>query len=350
MTANIHKIITAQEIDQAQLDRFLRGYFSEQHCNFLRDYGLWHHQSNKHRLIVLNNSEQIVGYCAFIPATIWLLDREIPASFWVDLYVPYKQRGKGIQSLTDQAIREMTGLQLGFPNQFVLPIHKKHGWGIREDYQRMMLPLIPSKVIRLQSMIGRKGVALRSVAQLASPIAWFYRGWLKRYEPTSAQVLEKPEAEALAAIFLRYRDGWVTTNRSADYIRWRYLESPYRSQYTFFVGGTGLYPSLVVVSRTLIRQDRTVTRILDIFGDLEDQQGLSDILRLVIREAVKQGSSQITAIASNPNIMSVLRANGFLANIKFYLRWFSQDPEVMASIGKSRCHWALADSDNDLLD
>jgi hypothetical protein len=173
---------------------------------------------------------------------------------------------------------------------------------------------------------------------------------LERYEPASAQILEEPEAESLAAIFLRHREGWITTNRSADFIRWRYLESPHRSQYTFFIGGSGLTPSLAAVSRTLTRHGVTVTRILDIFGDLEDRKGLSDILRLVAREAVKRGASQVTAIASDPTLMSILRANGFFVSVRFPFCWFSRDPEVVRIIGESRCHWVLADSDNDLLD
>lgn len=346
---NRFRVVTAEEVDAAQLDRFLRSYFSEQHCDFLRDHGLWHHRSNKHRLVVLNNSNQIVGYCAFIPTVIWLLDREMPASFWVDLYVPPEWRGRGIQSLTDQTIRQMAGLQLGFPNKFVLAIHRKHGWGVREDYRSMILPLIPLKVVRLRFVGGGKGLALRCAAQLARPAAWLYRRWLERYKPASAQILEEPEAESLAAIFLRHRGGWITTNRSADFIRWRYLESPHRSQYTFLTGGSGSIPSLAAVSRTLRRQGVTVTHILDIFGNLEDRKGLSDLLRLAVREAVKQGASQVRAMASDPTLMSTLRLNGFFAG-RFRLRWFSQDPEVMRIIGESRCHWVLADSDNDLLD
>jgi hypothetical protein len=172
---------------------------------------------------------------------------------------------------------------------------------------------------------------------------------LERYEPVSAQILGEPEAESLAAIFFRHREGWITTNRSADFIRWRYLESPHRSQYTFFIGGSGSTPSLAAVSRTLTLRGVTVTRILDIFGDLEDQKGVSDIVRLVAREAVKQGASQVRAVASDPTLVSTLRVNGFFAN-RFRFRWSSQDPEIMRIVGVNRCHWVLADSDNDLLD
>jgi hypothetical protein len=300
-------------------------------------------------LVVLNSSNQIVGYYAYIPTVTWLLDREVPASFCVDLYVPSEQRGQGIQRLTDQVIRQMAGLQLSFPNELSFAIHRKHGLGVRDDYRSMMLPLIPPKVVPLRFVRGGKGLAVRCAAQLARPAAWLYRRWLERYEPVSAQILEEPEAESLAAIFLRQRDGWITTNRSADFIRWRYLESPHRLQYTFFIGGAGSTPSLAAVSRTLTHWGVTVTRILDIFGDLEDRKGVSDIVRLAAREAVKQGASQVRAVASDPTLISTLRVNGFFAN-RFRFRWSSQDPEVMRIIGESRCHWVLADSDNDLLD
>lgn len=350
MTKAALRVVTAGEVDAAQLDRFLRGYFSEQKCDFLRDHGLWRHRDNRYRLVVLNSSNQIVGYCAAIPTPIWLLEREIPALFWVDLYVPPEWRGRGIQSLTDQVVHQMADLNLGFPNKFVVPIHRKHGWGVREDCRVMLLPLVPSKVIQVHIAVGWKGLALRSAAWLANPAAWLCRHWLERYEPVSARIVEDPDAESLAVIFRQHREGWITTNRTTDWIRWRYLESPHRSQYTFFTGGSGSIPSLVVVSRTFIRRGVKVTRFLDIFGDLGDRKGLSDVLRLAVREAAKQGASQVTAKASHSALRSILLANGFLYRVSCRLRWFSRDPDVMRIVGESRCHWVLADSDSDTVD
>lgn len=344
------RVTTAEDVDEDQLDHFMRGYFSKVKCAFLREHGLWRHKSNKHRMIVLNDSDQIVGYCAAIPTTIWLVDREMPALFWVDNYVPPKWRGRRIQSLTDQAIRQVPELHLGFPNEFVVPIHRKHGWMVREDCSVMLMPLIPSKIVALQTVSDRKKFAFRFVSQFAKPAAWLWRRWLKDYQPSSAQILEDPDPEFFAAIFRRYRDGWVTVDRSAEYFNWRYIQSPHQAQYTFFAGGSNRVPSLVVICRTFDRRGSKVIRILDIFGDLEDRKGLSDVLRLVAREAIKQGVSQVTIMATDPSLKSILKSNGFILSVVSRFRCYSQDPSLMEIVGKGRCHWALADSDNDTVD
>lgn len=350
--SNVKKfsVVTAEEIDEEHVDRFLRQHFSGAKCDFLRDNGLWRHRGNQNRMIVINDDEEIVGYCAAIPSPFWLQGQEIQGRFWVDLYVPPKWRGHGIQSLTDQAIREMEGLSIGFCNKAVVPIHRKHGWGIREASQVMMMPLVPPKVFQVHITQGWKGSALRLLAWLLSPFSFSWRVWLKNYKPSSARIVKNPDLESMAEAFRSNRKGWLTTNRTAEQLRWRYVDSPHRQQYTFFAVGPKTTPSLIAISRTFVRRGVKVTRVLDIFGDLTDRQRFSELLRLIAQEAAQKGSSQVTAMASDPVVASVLRANGFLFSVDARFRWFSPNPEIMEIARKSRCHWVLGDSDNDTID
>lgn len=348
-TEDILKIVTVEETENEHSTRFQTGHFSVRHYNFFRDHGLPFHRSIKHRLVVNNKSDQIVGTSALIPTVIWILNREVPALFWVEVYVKPEWRFKGVQRLMDQNMRQKTGLKIIFSNKLASQIYQKHGWSIREDFSLMLLPLIPLNIPHLGGESGVKSLGLQCIAHLLRPFSWLFRQIFRNYKPISAHILYEPNAEFLASIFMQYRDGWVTTNRTADFIRWRYLESPHRSQYTFFIAGAGSLPSLVLVSRTLIHRGEIVTRILDIFGNLRDQKNLSDILRLSIRDAINRGASQITILASNPILKSVLRINGFLMSMPSHFCWLCQNSEVMQTVGNCPCHWVLADSNKDSL-
>jgi len=349
MKETTFRVVTADDVDPADLDRFLQRAFSKQQCDFWRDHSLWVYRGNQHRLVALNHLSQIVGQYAYIPTVIWLLDRKMSASFWVDLYVDPQWRKRGIQRQLDQISRQTTDLQLSFPNELSTAIHRKHGLAIRDDFRIMMAPFHPTKLPRLLINTGRRGQILRYLATLTKPAAWLYRRRLEQYQATSARILEQPEAEFLANIFLKYRNGMITTNRTPDFIQWRYLESPHRSEYSFLLGGAEATPSLAAVCHTTVSYGVLVTRLIDLFGDLEDHHGVADLLKLVVGEAARRGSSQVTALASTPGLRAIMRANGFVLSRRFPFRWSSQDPETMRIIGKRSCHWVLADSDNDLI-
>jgi GNAT superfamily N-acetyltransferase len=345
-----YRVVSAAELDPIELDRFLRLCFSENKCDFLRDHGAWRHRGNQNRHAVVSDSGEIVGYFASIPTRVLVQGQERPALWWMDLYVLPQFRGQGIQRLTDAAARKMADLHFGFPNHLAAIIHAKHGWGVRSDYRVMMLPLEPSRIPHLRQIGGWRGYGSRTVAHIMRPAAWAYRHWLARGKNGSAQILSDPTAEILANVFHQQSLELITTCRDPDFIRWRYLDSPHRSQYTFFVGGFHQFPNLAIVTRTFVRQEARVTRILDIFGDFEDRRGLAELLRFVTREATTQGSVYVSALATHPGLMSTLRAHGFILHTSSRLRWWSGDPELMQIIGQGPCHWCLADSDNDSID
>jgi len=343
------RVISADQVDPASLHDFLRREYPQLKSSFLNAHGAWWHSGDENRWVLVVG-DTIAGYCAVIPTHVVVNGKPTSAIWWVDLVIAREFRGQGLQILFDEKIRGMDVLKLGFPNELAAKIHRKHHWGVRDDYLVVLSPLIPRKVIQVHTASGLRGLMFRSVAGLLTPFLWLCRLWVKRYHPVSAKVLEYPEPEFLADIFQKFQQGFVTTHRNAAFIRWRYLKSPHRSQYTYFVGGSNHTSSLIAVTRTLVRDGITVTRVLDIFGDLDDKNGLKDILRLVVCESAKNGASQVTAMVTEPSLLPVFRAVGFVFQTAARFCWYSDAPETMRFIEKERCYWTLADSDNDVPD
>jgi len=146
---------------------------------------------------------------------------------------------------------------------------------------------------------------------------------------------------------LKYkRDDTTTTYRDTKYIQWCYLDAPYRSDLVFYIAGPLSSPTHFLVSRYVGFQCVKATRILDVLGNFDDLEGLKDILKLAIKDAISQGSSQVTIMVTLPELQSVLRSIGFLIRATSRFCWYSTSQAVMRSLGE-RCYWTLADSDND---
>lgn len=342
---NVH-IRTADQVDSSKLDEFLSRLYPPSKSKFLQDHGFWWHQGDENRWVLMADDE-LAGYCAIIPTRVKFEGDVVDAIWWVDLIVAPEFRGRGLQTHFDDKIRGMSVLKLGFPNELAAKIHRKHGWGVREDFRTLLLPLQPTKVNSVRSAKGPVRFLLRAAAFGLIPLAAFMRWRYRSYQPRSARKVTSPSPEHLANIYHRYQTKELaTTRRDETYIRWRFLDAPYYDQLSFYLAGPSDSPSHYLVTRDLERSGGLVTRILDFYGDFSDRDGLSDILDLAVKDAVAAGSNQVTVMLTLPALQSVFRSWGFLLSTVSRFCWIVDDPVRMEALGNQN-HWALADSDND---
>ena len=340
------KVITAEQVDMDGFDQLLSHAYSERKTAFLREWGNWRHRGAENRYILTTEDDVPIAYCAVIPAPIYLREHEQPAAWWVDLFLEPELRGQKLHLHLEGRAKVAAPIMLGVPNN--LYMHRKNGWGVRDDYRTMMLPLKPSAVPLIRNMSGMRGILARLVSYAANPLMMMYRNSVLNRHIESAWIIDSPDAEEMAKVFKRYREGWITTNRDAEFIRWRYLDSPFASEYAYFGAGEQRdQPDLIAITRTFKRNKTTVTRILDIFGDLNNEQLLSNLILRITQDAIGKESVQVNAKATYPLLESVLRSNRFLLSMKSYFCWYSTDPELMARVAEGPCHWTYADSDSD---
>jgi len=344
------RVVTAAEVEPSRLNDFLCGAYGPTKGEFLRRCGAWWHRGDENRLAVVRGDD-IVGYCAVIPTRCRIDGETHPAVWWVDLIVLPEFRGRGLQHLLDERLRAWGDLKLGFPNPLAARLHLRHGWGVREDFRTLLLPLRPRRARIVHSAVGTKGVLLRLGAVALSPVAHLFRRRLSRYQPLSARVVEGPDPQALAAIFERHGPHAVaTTARDAAFIRWRYLDAPYRAEITFYVAGPVGDPTLALISRSMSSPSGTIVRVLDLFGDLDDRSGLRDIVLLALRDATRAGATQVSVLAAFPQLRSFFRALGFLFGAKARFCWHSHSQDLLQLLWQKDCHFSYADSDNDAAD
>ncbi|MEW5938029.1 MAG: GNAT family N-acetyltransferase [Chloroflexota bacterium] len=343
-------LLDATQVDLALLDAFLRRVYPPLKSEFLRKHGDWLHRSPSNRIIAQVDG-QIAGYCAVIPTQVWAVGRVQSALWWVDLIVAPEFRGLGMQTLIDERVRGMSDLLLGFPNKLAGIIHRKHGWGVREDARALLLPLHPSQVKMARNAEGTRGLVLRLGAWGLAPLAALWRTRLRAKRPRGVWKMESFDAKILSGVFLRARrDGLNTTWRDAAYFDWRYAQSPHCKDYRYFLAGARENPTHYLILRHLTQPDGLrYTRILDLFGDLNDTVAIHHLLALAVQDALAHGSGQVTLASSLSALLRVAKRLGFIFSAPFGFCWRSASAEWMSAFAGEN-YWTLSDSDNDAPD
>ncbi|MDX1664355.1 MAG: hypothetical protein R3272_11200, partial [Candidatus Promineifilaceae bacterium] len=127
---------------------------------------------------------------------------------------------------------------------------------------------------------------------------------------------------------------------------WRYLDAPYRSELSFYAVGRDEAPSHYLIARYKEDEGQTAVRILDLWGDLNDQQAVRALIRRAVGDAASRGAVQVTVMITLPMLSAQFRSLGFLIPAKARFCWLSRSDSIMARLGGT-VYWTLGDSDAD---
>ena len=294
--------------------------------------------------MVLVESEEVIGYCGVIPVGCRVGNQVHDALWWVDLVIHPAHRGRGLQTLFDERIRSMSQLKLGFPNALAAKIHRKHGWGVREDYETLLLPLRPRRLRAVSRARGWKKLGLQTAATAIEPAAAIVRKRLLKTPEDGVDRSGAIDASTLANLFDRsHPREHATAARDPAYLEWRYGCSPDRDELTCYVADG----QLAAVVRTLHDSPQSIVRILDLFGSFENTELMHSLLRAIGHDAAQSGASQVTLFSTLPAIGSAARRVGFRLPGDGRFCWYSAEQSLHELIGTSPHHWVLGDSDHD---
>jgi GNAT superfamily N-acetyltransferase len=350
------RIVEVAQTDPLQLSAFFYEAFGPVRARFLMNHGDWWHGGSGGRFVAMCD-DTVAGYRGIIPSACLLDGKELRAIWGVDLFVLPRFRGLGLQKLLDQRLLDASDLIMSFPGDLGAMIYAKQGYGVRQELQVLSMSLAPDPLAQTTPGLGGlvKHVVARGQALgfrgTARQVVRRTRGLSSRaqtahYRSRHAERVDSPDPEALESLFRRYvASDLMTTMRSAEHLRWRYLDAPYRSELEFYLSDSNGKSNHCAVVRFL---DFTLeARILDVFGNLADEEGIADLLRTILRDAAHRGVERISVQSSLPSFSNTLCNVGFTPDYMRRFRWFSHTPKVHERLSTAPLYWVLGDSDSD---
>ena len=344
-----YKIIKASDLDNQKVDSFMELCFNKNKVDFLKKHGEWLYNGQDNRYIVLDN-ENPVGHFGLIPSKINLEGEEFHTLASMDLNIPNQYRGKGIMRFIDDYVRLKKDIIISFPNDTSYKIYKKYGHQVSKKNRVMFLPLQPSNVPHYKKFKNFKKILLRFLFILLEPFYFIFKRLYINQATKYSYKLENPSSEILSEIFKYQSKNIVSTIRDKNFIQWRYFDSPFFSQYDFFVGGFQKQNSIIMITRTLNHMNVTQTRVIDLFGNLDDKKGLKDLLKNVIQHSIKKKSVYMTLSTSLSSVFKTFIKSGFLPISRSNFRYWHSSDKIMKKLLNNKMHWCLSDSDNDTFD
>lgn len=342
-------LFRGSEVDPEALTGFLEEALGQPMARFLAEHAQWWHRGADGRFVVTCDGE-VAGYRAMVPATWFVEGQEVSGAWLMHLYVAPRFRGRGLQKVLDRPLLSVPHLRLSFPNDLGAVIYAKQGHGIRRDLTISRLPLRPRLLPRLLEGRGARMAMLKAGAHVLSPAAAVMCARVSRYRSALVEAVEFPAPEVLEDLFRRsITPDLVTTLRSAEFLRWRYLEAPYRAELTCYLRGRSGRPTHYAISRHMTHVNTTKVRVLDIFGDLSDAEALEDLLRTVVRDAARQGAAFVEMLTSLPEVRNAARRAGLVLEGRRMFRWSADDPDLRERLETARLYWTLADGENDFI-
>lgn len=370
-----YKILHFNESDQDKVHAFLRKEYPRR-GEFMEQYGEWLYRDNRWRWVAVDADDgTVAAHVGTLPLNI-LLNGRIRETCWViDLMVGHGFRDRRLFWQMHSVLPANVELIMAFPNRYTRLFTKQTKWPQREMGFRFAIPLSPQavgfmlkikadsrrphnmhRVSKWKQTQYRIEDRLTRIAAAGAiwPFTRLARFHLSRYRPNTARRLENPNAEGLADVFMRYnRAGSIMTDyRDEAHMQWRFLDSPMADELSYYAAGPADAPTHILIARTAPYRGMSVTRIVDMYGDLDNLDGLRDALQLAMRDAARAGTEMITTIATLPAIETMLRQVRFMdyADLIFAC-WAETNRPLMQETyeASALAHWTFADSDFDVV-
>ncbi len=343
---DIPHILSLKKVSKNKVNQFFMDHFGRTKAQFLIDQGEWLCKGNKNRFALIYDGN-IIGYFGVIPTSINKLDVKSDALWWIDLVINKKYRGLGYQSIVDEYIRNRPEIKLGFPNQSAAKIHSKHNWSVRQDPRVFLYPISPITSLSKKDFFSKYGTISRSLIYILIPLIKFINYQLKKYQIKWSKEVINPSPKIFQDVFFDNLDQKViTTWRDIEFFNYRYLLSPNKNQFRYFISKKADSISHYCIIRTISKNDEKYIRILDLFGNLNDQKRIIDILINVVKVAIDIKAVQITAFSTSKQLNKVYRSCGFLISKKSRFCYYD-DSFNNSNRLKSNIYFTLGDSDND---
>lgn len=306
--------------------------------NFFRKNWRWRYhleQEGSQLPRVLEYDGKVLGLGSGIPFPAMAGDKAYKGQWFVDLSIDPDYRRYGLGTLLTKDYMQSAQIHLGLGNDMVVKLLMKVGWKLWPHshwHFFLIRPLKYPKFRRLNlPLLGNLfNATFRAIVQ---------RVYKKHAAPLSAISVEPVNSENLKAFENSERQGEnvLTTQRTADYLKWRFLQSP----------GVQDYQLLSIKDSSLQAILKTIDGHVEVLMFREPLND-AEYIRLfasICWWAVKNDFDYVLSYTTQPErSKELLRQLFSLRRYQNYI-YFAEDAQLQAKLEGGEHYWYLGDSD-----
>jgi len=290
--------------------------------------------------LVMESDDRVVAHAGIIPFWLSIRGQKISAGWYVDFAVlPEVQRAGLGRTLTLEWMR-LTDVHVTFCNARSMGLFRKLGWVESFDtrlHHFFLKPLSHPGVLR--RLDGR--VPTAATDALNGTARGLLSAWYRRQSRGGGNLEFAPVSETLLQHFESSPRSAIAPIRDGEYLRWRFLESPYRREYRVALSGD---TPLAVLRE---RKDKPRSPHVDVLLVKDDISfpALKHLLAGLGVWASGRDHAYLRYYESDPRRSRQLQRAllSFVRHPRF--AFFSRSAELMHELKQGPLGWQLADSD-----
>jgi hypothetical protein len=300
---------------------------------------------------VAREGPTVVGQYATMPVRLHVRDRDVCASWGMDVMVAPERQRQGLGEVLFRTWDEHVGASLGLGlSQSSYRLFKKLQWPDVGPVPCMVKPLT-RRALRRRSWPMPVN---RFVSAVTLPLIRL----LTRARPSEGQIdpirrFDESFTQLWEGVAPRFD---LAVRRDAAYLNWKYAEPPH-VRYNIVVlrgarasGTSADRPRGYAVYRHIQEPRFRVTLLVDFLVDPEDSEGLGALLSWVDRDAREADSDKIRAFAMHTGFRQELKRAGYFqvkSTMEFVTKINAVPVDAAFYENRDRWHVTLGDSDQD---
>ena len=225
-----YKINKISEVDNDLLSEFYKKIYQKRHNSLTNNWRWWYRVGyNEFEPIVILVDNKIIGHAGLLPIDLNILEKKIPAIWFVDYAILNKFQGKGYGQILTKEWMKICPNQITFCNNLSLKIFKKFGWKNNLSTKRQAMPINATKFLPIVKRLN--------LNFLNSPLRNFIKKKYNRVisiDPYKIEENYKIINDSFKIKKIETNNGFAEIVRDEKWLHWRLIEFPYRKNIYFF--------------------------------------------------------------------------------------------------------------------
>ena len=225
-----YKINKISEVENDLLSEFYKKIYQKRHNSLTNNWRWWYRVGyNEFEPIVILVDNKIIGHAGLLPIDLNILEKKIPAIWFVDYAILNKFQGKGYGQILTKEWMKICPNQITFCNNLSLKIFKKFGWKNNLSTKRQAMPINATKFLPIVKRLN--------LNFLNSPLRNFIKKKYNRVisiDPYKIEENYKIINDSFKIKKIETNNGFAEIVRDEKWLHWRLMECPYRKNIYFF--------------------------------------------------------------------------------------------------------------------